>query len=191
MPTAAKSSPSILILYAHPGAEISRANRAMLDAVRSSPRVVINDLYQNYPDFYIDIARERALLTQADLIILQHPIHWYSMPALQKEWLDQVLERGWAFGPGGTALHGKDFLLVATTGADAAAYQPEERHGYPFEEFLPPYRQTARLCGMHWHPPYLLHAARDVSAATLAQHAADYRAMLDQYPQWSQRQTNG
>ncbi|MBB3213935.1 glutathione-regulated potassium-efflux system ancillary protein KefF [Herbaspirillum sp. Sphag1AN] len=182
-------SPSILILYAHPGADISRANRTMLDAVKSSPRVIINDLYQNYPDFHIDLVRERTLLMQADLIILQHPIHWYSMPALQKEWLDQVLERGWAFGPGGTALQGKDFLLVATTGADAASYQSGERHGYPFEEFLPPYRQTAQLCGMHWHPPFLLHAASDVSQTTLAQHAAHYRTMLDQYPHWPQRQS--
>ena len=48
--------------------------------------------------------------------MLLHPIQWYSMPALKKLWLDDVLTYGWAYGPGGTALQGKDIWLVATTG---------------------------------------------------------------------------
>jgi len=183
------TSSRILILYAHPGAEHSRANRALLDAARSAPQVHIHDLYDNYPDFHIDVAYEQALLRQADLIILQHPIHWYSMPALQKEWLDRVLQRGWAFGPGGDALRDKDFWLVATTGAEASAYQADERHGHPFDNFLPAYQQTARLCGMRWHAPYILHGAHHVSNTTMTQYAANYRALLDRYPHWQDADT--
>jgi len=178
------SSPRILILYAHPGAEHSRTNRALLDAVQSAPQVQIHDLYECYPDFHIDVAHEQELLLQADLIVLQHPIHWYSMPALQKEWLDRVLQRGWAFGPDGDALHGKDFWLVTTTGAEAAAYQPGAHHGHLFDDFLPIYQQTARLCGMHWHAPYILHGAHHISSASMTLHAANYRALLDRYPHW-------
>lgn len=174
----------ILILYAHPGAEHSRANRMLLDAVRSAPQVRIHDLYECYPDFHINVAYEQAQLREADLIVLQHPIHWYSMPALQKEWIDRVLQRGWAFGPGGDALRGKDFWLVASTGGDESSYQPAQRHGHPFADFLPPYQQTARLCGMRWHAPYLLHGAHHVGNDALTLHAARYRALLDSYPQW-------
>jgi len=173
----------ILILYAHPDAERSRANRAMLEALHSAAQVHVHDLYQCYPDFHIDIAHEQTLLLQADLIILQHPIYWYSMPALQKEWLDLVLQRGWAFGPGGNALHGKDFWLVASTGAEAEAYQAEQRHAHSFDAFLPAYRQIASLCGMRWRAPYILHGAHHASNATLSRHAANYRVMLDAYLQ--------
>jgi putative NADPH-quinone reductase len=174
----------ILILYAHPGAEQSRANRVMLDAVRSLPNVRIHDLYECYPDFHIDVAYEQTQLRQADLVVLQHPIHWYSMPALQKEWLDLVLQRGWAFGAGGEALRGKHFWLAATTGGEAGAYQNAARHGHSFNDFLPPYQQTARLCGMHWHTPYLLHGAHHISNEALTLHAARYRALLNDFPDW-------
>src|SRR5450830_322184 len=174
----------ILILYAHPGAEHSRANRVMLDAVRSLPQVRIHDLYECYPDFHIDVAYEQAQLREADLVVLQHPIHWYSMPALQKEWLDLVLQRGWAFGPGGDALRGKGLWLVASTGGDASAYQIDGHHGHRFDDFLPPYQQTARLCSMQWQTPYLLYGAHHISNDTLTLHAARYRALLASYPQW-------
>lgn len=177
-------TPRILILYAHPGSEHSHANRVMIDAARASTQVRVHDLYERYPDFHIDVAYEQAQLRQADLVVLHHPIYWYSMPALQKEWIDLVLEYGWAFGPGGTALHGKDCWLVATTGGDVSAYQADGNHGHCFDAFLPPYRQTAQLCGMRWRTPFIVHGAQDLSSDALTMHAANYRALLDSYPDW-------
>lgn len=178
------TTPRILILYAHPAHERSHANRVMIEAARASAHAQVHDLYESYPDFHINIAYEQAQLRQADLIVFHHPIYWYSMPALQKEWLDLVLEYGWAFGPGGTALHGKDFWLVATTGGDEAAYQTDGNHGHCFDAFLVPYRQTAQLCGMRWHTPLILHGAQIATRAALTMHAANYRAQLDSYPDW-------
>ena len=83
-----------------------------------------SDLYSSYPDYDIDVPAEQALATQASLIVLMHPIQWYSMPALLKLWLDEVLTYGWAYGPGGTALKGKDLWLVATTGGPEAPTTP-------------------------------------------------------------------
>lgn len=34
------------------------------------------------------------------MIVFQHPLYTYSCPALLKEWLDRVLSRGFASGPG-------------------------------------------------------------------------------------------
>ena len=108
----------------------------------------------------------------ADTVVLQYPVHWYSVPALLKLWLDEVLEYGWAYGPGGTALRGKSVLAVASTGGTFDSYGPEGNHGHPIEAFLLPLEQTARLCGMDWLPPLVLHDADNTDAHVLAGHIA-------------------
>ncbi|WP_075255809.1 glutathione-regulated potassium-efflux system oxidoreductase KefF [Herbaspirillum camelliae] len=170
--------PKALILYAHPTAELSRTNRLLLDAAARLPDVQIHDLYEHYPDFHIDVEHEQQLLGTVELVVMQHPIHWYSMPALQKQWLDSVLTRGWAFGHGGHALHGKRLWLVATTGGEDAAYRPEGRHGHPFADFLPPYQQTAALCGMQWQEPLILHGAHHIPPEQFQHHLQHYLAGL-------------
>src|SRR5262245_49141826 len=97
----------ILILFAHPVLERSRVNRRLVDAVRDLPGVTVADLYEEYPTLAIDVRREQARAAAHDVLVLQHPFYWYSAPAIVKEWLDLVLEHGWAYGQGGTALHGK------------------------------------------------------------------------------------
>ena len=164
----------VLILYAHPAAELSRTNRLMLEAAARLPEVRVHDLYEHYPDFHIDIEHEQQLLSEAELIVMQHPIHWYSMPALQKEWLDRVLARGWAFGHDGHALQGKRFWLVASTGGETASYSSDGRHGHHFEDFLPPYQQTARLCGMQWVEPLILHGAHHIPPVQFQHHVERY-----------------
>jgi hypothetical protein len=49
----------ILIIFAHPRFEKSKTNRALLDNVAGLPEVTLNDLYEQYPDFNIDVNRER------------------------------------------------------------------------------------------------------------------------------------
>ena len=168
----------VLVLYAHSAPHASRVNRKMIAAARALPDVTVNELYELYPDFVIDIEREQALLAEAELIVLQHPIQWYGMPSLQKEWLDQVLEHGWAYGKNGNALAGKHFLLAVTTGGEPDAYSAAGEHGYPFEAFLPPYRQTAVLCRMQWLEPLVLHGARRADEAAVASHVEAYRQFL-------------
>ena len=99
--------------------EQSRVNRRMLRAAQASG-VIVRDLYRLYPDYLIDVAAEQALLAQAKLVVWQHPVHWYHMPPLMKLWVDEVLAFGWAYGPGGTALRGKDLWLAAEQDMRAA-----------------------------------------------------------------------
>jgi putative NADPH-quinone reductase len=180
MPSTATTS-RILIIFAHSMPQASRANRALIQAARRLPNVVVQDLYECYPDFHIDVAREQALLAAADLVVLQHPLQWYSMPALLKEWVDVVLEAGWAYGEGGTALLGKDFLLAVTTGSMADAYHEAGLHQWPFAAFLPAYRQTAQLCGMRWCEPFILHGARQITDEEVEAHVAHYVERLAHY----------
>lgn len=181
--------PHVLVLLAHPDLAQSRANRRLAHAAAGVPArpghtVSVRDLARLYPDFDIDVAAEQAQADRADLIVWQHPIHWYGMPALMKLWVDEVLTLGWAYGPGGTALHGKDLWLVATTGGPEAAYRPDGYNRHRFDAFLPPYEQTATLCGMRLLPPLVMHGVHAAGDETLAAHAALYAQRLATYPSW-------
>ncbi|MFZ2990255.1 NAD(P)H-dependent oxidoreductase [Ideonella sp.] len=176
----------VLLLTAHPQLEHSRVNLALMTAARQVPdgTVAVRDLYALYPDYLIDVAAEQAALAEAQLVVWQHPLHWYGMPPLLKLWLDEVFAFGWAYGPGGNALRGKDLWLVVSTGGSAEAYHPSGHNRHFIDAFWPPCEQTAALAGMRFLPPLVLHGAHQVSDAEVAAHAALFVARLQQYPDW-------
>jgi len=176
----------IVIIVAHPQLQHSRVNaRLMQAAARAAPaRVDVRDLYALYPDFFIDAQAEQAAIAPARLVVWQHPVHWYGMPPLMKLWLDEVFAFGWAYGPGGQALRGKDLWPALTTGGPEASYRPDGYNRYFFDAFLPPYEQTAALVGMRMLPPLLLHGAHRVAPADVEAHAEVYAERLASYPDW-------
>ncbi len=182
--------PQILVLAAHPQLEHSRVNRALMRAALAAasslalPGLQLRDLYSLYPDYLVDVAAEREALAAAELVIWLHPLHWYGMPPLLRLWLDEVLGFGWAYGPGGRALVGKDVWLVTSTGGAQQAYHPSGHNRYFFDAFLPPYEQTVELCGMRFLPPLVLHGAHRVSEAELAAHVQVFIERLASYPAW-------
>ena len=171
----------ILVLYAHPGSLRTRVNRLLLQGVQDLPSVEVVDLYENYPDFFIDVKREQRRLMTADLIVMQHPLYWYSAPALLKQWQDMVLEEGFAFGEGGSALRGKRLLTVVTTGHSERSYQRDGYDRYSIESFLRPYEQTAYHCGMIYLQPVAIYAAERLSDQEVASQAAAYRRRLQAF----------
>ncbi|MEO6407319.1 MAG: NAD(P)H-dependent oxidoreductase [Burkholderiaceae bacterium] len=179
----------VLVLAAHPQLEISRVSRALLAAAAPlAPRIEVRDLYALYPDYLIDIGAEQAALARARLVVWLHPVHWYAMPPLMKLWLDDVLAFGWAYGPGSEALRGKDVWLVASTGGAEDSYRPDSYNRYFFDAFLPPYEQTAALCGMRFLPPLVLHGAHHVGHDEIAAHAALFAQRLANWPDWDELQ---
>lgn len=164
------TEPPIVVIYAHPAPRRSRVNHPLAEALAALPHVEVRELYKRYVDYDIDVVAEQRGLSTADTVVLQFPLRWYSVPALLKLWLDDVLEYGWAYGPGGTALRGKSMLAVVSTGGQADAYGPEGIHGRPIEDFLLPLRQTATRCDMEWLPPIVLHDADNADADALAHH---------------------
>ncbi len=171
--------PSILVLFAHPALEKSRVNRSLVRAARDTAGVTFQDLYERYPDFHIDVAAEQSLLVEHDVIVMQHPFYWYSAPALLKEWLDLVLEHGWAYGHDGKALHGKALLSAITTGGREEAYCPRGYNRFTMAELLAPFEQTARLCGMDYLPPFIVHGTHSLSATDIERHTDDYRRVIE------------
>jgi putative NADPH-quinone reductase len=169
----------ILILLAHPSLERSEVNRPLAEAVRDLDGVTLVDLYAEYPDSQIDIDREQQRLLDHDVIIFQHPLYWYSTPAILKEWQDLVLEYGFAYGSKGTALRGKRFFSALSAGGPEAAYQSDGFNNLTIRELLQPLEQMANLCGMVYLPPFCLFGARTaVEEARITQHVDDWLRLL-------------
>jgi glutathione-regulated potassium-efflux system ancillary protein KefF len=176
--------PLIYVIAAHPNWRNSRVNRALRTAAIATPGVALCDLYETYPDYAIAVQEEQAKLDAAQLVVLMHPVQWYSMPALLKLWVDEVLSYGWAYGHGASALKGKDLWLVASTGGAESSYHPQGYNRYFFDAFLPPYEQTAALCGMRFLPPMVLHGAHSASQEAVAEHVNTFEQRLNTYPNW-------
>jgi glutathione-regulated potassium-efflux system ancillary protein KefG len=168
----------ILVLFAHPRIQTSVVQTAMKKAVRDLDDVRLHDLYAAYPDFLIDVAREQDLLLAHDVIVFQHPFYWYSTPAIIKEWQDLVLENGWAYGTGGTALNGKFLMNAISTGGNRDAYQEGGRNRFPIEDLLRPFDQTAYLCGMAYLEPFAVYSGRHMDESQLSGHAEKYRDLI-------------
>lgn len=168
----------ILILLAHPKFELSKVNKVLIDSVKNLESITINDLYQNYPDFNIDLEKEKQLLSEHDIIIWHHPFYWYSCPPLLKQWIDLVLEIGWAYGPTGNALRGKYVFNAITSGGSAEAYQKDGRNRFTLREYLIPFEQTANLCKMNYLPPFAVQGTHYISAADLQEQARRYVSLV-------------
>jgi glutathione-regulated potassium-efflux system ancillary protein KefG len=168
----------ILILFAHPRFEKSRTNRALLAGIEKLPGVTLNDLYEQYPDFNVDIARERELLLAHQVIVWHHPFYMYSAPALLKQWIDLVLEHGWAHGRGGDFLSDKIIFNTLTAGGTREVYAARGFNRFTIRQLLAPFEQTANLCKMKYLPPFAIHGTHLLTRGDLAHYAQLYRALL-------------
>jgi len=171
----------ILIIFAHPRFEKSVNNSLLIHKIGESREITFHDLYEKYPDFNIDIEFEKKLLTDHEIIIWQHPFYWYSAPALLKQWIDLVLEFGWAYGPGGNALEDKIVFNSITSGGQRSAYNREGYNRFTVKELLAPFDQTAFLCKMIYLPPFVLHGTHRILKEELIQTVDLYKNMLNKF----------
>uniref|UniRef100_A0A3Q1EGU6 Flavodoxin-like fold domain-containing protein n=1 Tax=Acanthochromis polyacanthus TaxID=80966 RepID=A0A3Q1EGU6_9TELE len=70
-----------------------------------------------------DITAEQQKVTEAELIIFQFPLYWFSVPAILKGWFDRVLAQGFAFSlekmyDNGVFKTGLDRFRLVWTGSD-------------------------------------------------------------------------
>jgi len=173
----------ILLLFAHPRFEKSRANQALLAAVRDQDFITLHDLYERYPDFNIDSAHERQLLLAHHIVVWQSPFYMYGAPAIMKQWIDMVLEHGWAHGSGGRHVESKIIFNAITTGGTRQGYARGGFNRFTIRELLTPFEQTAHLCRMIYLPPFAVQGTHLLSDAELACGAGLYRQALHQLAQ--------
>ncbi len=168
----------VLILFAHPRYEISRINRALLRALEGQDFITVHDLYEQYPDFNIDVTQEQELLLEHQIIVWHSPFYLYGAPAMIKQWTDLVLEHGWAHGEGGDHLENKLIFNTVTTGGTRASYARDGFNRYTIPELLRPWEQVAALCRMIWLPPFVVQGTYLLTDAMLADYGDLYRRVL-------------
>ncbi|WP_435947060.1 NAD(P)H-dependent oxidoreductase [Dryocola sp. BD586] len=107
-----------------------------------------------------DIAAEQQKLDRADMLILQFPLWWFSMPAIMKGWVDRVYACGFAYGVGEHSdshwgdrygegrMADKRAMLIVTAGGWASHYGPRGVNG-PIDDLLFPIQH-----GMLWYPGF-------------------------------------
>lgn len=124
-----------------------------------------------------DIALEQDKLRWADVLILQFPLWWFSMPAILKGWVDRVYAYGFAYGVGEHSdarwgerygegrMAGKRAMLVVTTGGWASHYGPRGING-PIDDLLFPIQHGVLFYpGFEVLPPFLVHRTSRVDEA--------------------------
>jgi glutathione-regulated potassium-efflux system ancillary protein KefG len=173
----------ILVIYAHPEAPRSRANRVLRRGAQAllaeqDLTVTWHDLYENYPDFHVDVQKEQELLLGHDVLVFQHPFYWYSVPALLKQWIDEVLEDGWAYGGGARQLANKGWAHWVTAGGSANAYTALGQNHFEVEQLMRPLEQTALLCQCHWIAPQFTFSSLTLDEPDLQAQAERYAAWL-------------
>ena len=179
----------ILVILAHPYIHRSHANKNILQNITKNKHVKINNLYEKYPDFHINIQLEQELLRQASLIVFQFPIYWYNVPALLKQWQEVVLTRQFIADDHtpNQALRGKPMLAVVTTGHKRQSYRQDAFDNYALEDFLRPLEQLSMHCGMNFQVPLSLHQAHRATSNELSQFSDLYLQRIEQlYQQVSQ-----
>lgn len=148
----------VLVISGHPNLSESNTNKIIVESLRSHiDNIEVRQLDDLYPHYDIDVPREQQALIEADIVILQFPFYWYSVPALLKKWIDDVFCYDFAYGSRGDKLHGKDVILSFTIGGPKESYNPLGYNHFPIEQLLQPLQQTAYLSGMNFHAPIYSH----------------------------------
>jgi NAD(P)H dehydrogenase (quinone) len=78
------------------------------------------------PEIQVEIDK----LLACDLLILQFPLWWFSVPAIMKGWIDRVFVNGTVYGAGGMrfdsgGLKGRKAMLAFTTGCFPEMMEPD------------------------------------------------------------------
>jgi glutathione-regulated potassium-efflux system ancillary protein KefG len=139
----------LVILLAHPNYGDSKANKALIEAVKGIDDVTVVNLY----DAPFTIASYRALLSGAEAIVFQFPFYWAGAPSQLKKWIDEI------FTGLTEQVKGVKLLVTTTTGSEYEAYRSGGRNQYTLDELLRPYQLLANHSGMVWQTPFVVYGA--------------------------------
>ncbi|MEC6747256.1 NAD(P)H-dependent oxidoreductase [Marinilactibacillus sp. XAAS-LB27] len=164
-----------LVIVAHPSIETSIVNSAWIKEIEQYPELfTIHELSKAYPDHVIDVEKEQALIATHGNLILQFPIQWFSSPPILKQWLDDVLIDGWAFGESGTHLKYRKLALAVSAGSERKDYEIEGRYHYTLEDILAPFEVTAKYCKADYQPFFTFYGTSFSTQEEIDTSAKDY-----------------
>ncbi|KAJ8335546.1 hypothetical protein SKAU_G00388880 [Synaphobranchus kaupii] len=109
-----------------------------------------------------DITEEHRKVEEAELIIFQFPMYWFSAPAILKGWLDRVLTQGFAFSLEKMYNNGifkdKKAMLSFSTGAPESMFLPDGINGDMNVTLWPLQNGVLHFCGFQVLAPQIFWA---------------------------------
>lgn len=171
-----------LVIVTHPDIEKSVINKKWINKLKKYPeKYTVHQLYEAYPDGKIDVAQEQKLMESYDKIVFQFPFYWFSSPPLLKQWLDEVVLYGWAYGSNsGFKLAGKKMTLAVTAGIDEEGYSESGEYKYTMKELFRPYELTFDYIKADYKEPFVYYGIeRDSSDEWINRSVPMYLEFLD------------
>lgn len=129
-----------------------------------------------------DIREEVSKVDWCDLLILNFPIFWFSMPAIMKGWIDRVFVSGRFYGgkrfydQGG--MRGKRAMLSFTLGGREHMFGPDAIHGEIETMLRPIMRGSLAYTGFSVLPPFVAYHVPYISHEEREQILRDYQQRL-------------
>ena len=125
-----------LIIFAHTFWKDSKVNRALLEELKNNKNVNVHNLSVIYPDGKINsVKSEVELLKEADNIIFQFPLFWFSMPSLLKD---------------------KTFKIITTAGGEKSFYESSD---FNINKILSPINLSFKYLGLKIEEPFCIYEA--------------------------------
>lgn len=135
-----------LVLVGHPQEDKSILNAEMARRWAAHPHTEVRWVGAGA----VEVSAEQAAIESAEHIVFQFPLYWYGPPACLKQWMDEVLTWGWAFGPNGGLLHGRTLQCAITVGGKLSDYTPEGKHRTSLGSLMEPLERMASYVGLEW-----------------------------------------
>ncbi|XP_073534797.1 ribosyldihydronicotinamide dehydrogenase [quinone] [Phyllobates terribilis] len=114
-----------------------------------------------------DIIKEQKKIQEADLVIFQFPLYWFSFPAIMKGWIDRCFVQGFAFDFPGYyetgLLKGKRAILSFTTGGTEQMFSKEGLSGDIRYLLWPIQHGIMHFCGFEVLTPQISYSPEYVS----------------------------
>ncbi|MCQ9210164.1 NAD(P)H-dependent oxidoreductase [Granulicatella seriolae] len=165
-----------LVIISHPSIDESASQQFLLACGKGRKSLTVRHLDRLVGgplDRFFDKEVELDFLRQADRIIFQFPLYWYSCPGSLKLWMDQVLDLS-------GSLANKEFGIVLTLGLPASHFQIGGREVYSISELLRPFQALAHKQGWRFLPPLAIHQFDYMTEQEKQGLAIDYQRYLSQ-----------
>ncbi|KAA6225913.1 MULTISPECIES: NAD(P)H-dependent oxidoreductase [unclassified Campylobacter] len=153
---------NVLILFGHTFWEHSKVNKALIESIKNETNIKVQNLNTTYPNGQIDIEKELDLLKNANKIIFQFPLFWFSTPSILKEWQDRILTNI-LYSQNPKLLKDKYFQIITTAGGTKSSY--DGHHGATINELLKPIYYSFEYSSLKSLEPFVIYSA---SVANLA-----------------------
>jgi NAD(P)H dehydrogenase (quinone) len=129
-----------------------------------------------------DIGAEIEKVRWCDMLILQFPLYWFSLPAILKGWVDRVFVPGFAFGAGKWyergGLAGKRAMLTLSMSSYPEMMAADGLNGLLDVHLWPIQNGVLAFCGFDVLEPFVAHSVPHVDDAARSVMLEEYRQRL-------------